>query len=208
MLTTLLGRKVGMTQIFDEKGKVVPVTVVNIAHWLVTQFKKTDNDGYVAVQVGLLRKRYQSQDFSADWLKNKKRYFSYIKEVAVDGEEHELSLGQAISVDHVGWEKGQKLQVTGKSKGLGFQGVVKRWGFSRGPMSHGSTFHRRPGSIGHMTRQGEVIKGKKLPGHYGDKQVTVQGLMLVQADKEAQCLFIKGAIPGKKETVVLIKKQG
>lgn len=208
MLTTLLGRKIGMTQIFDEKGNVVPVTVVNIAHWLVTQLKKTDKDGYTAVQVGLLRKRYQSQDFSADWLKNKKRYFSYVKEVALESDQSDLVLGQAISVDHVGWENGQKLQVTGRSKGLGFQGVVKRWGFSRGPMSHGSKFHRRPGSIGHMTRQGEVIKGKKLPGHCGDKQVTVKGLMLVQADKDAQCLFIKGALPGKKETVVLIKKQG
>lgn len=208
MLNTLLGKKIGMTQIFDTKGEVVPVTVVNVARWLVTQIKNDDKDGYRALQVGWLKERFQPQDFSLDWLKDKKHYFSHVKEIAFDGDLNAFSLGQEISFEHIAWELGQLVQVTGKSKGLGFQGVTKRWRFGRGPTAHGSKFHRRPGSIGHMRREGKVIKGKKLPGRMGNEQVTIKGLRFVQVDKTKGCVFIKGAVPGKKDSVVLIKKQG
>ena len=208
MLNALLGKKIGMTQVFDMNGNVVPVTVVDVAHWLVTQIKKADKNGYSAVQVGWLKERFRAQDFSLDWLKNKNNYFTHIKELTLENDSHDFALGQEITFDHTAWDLGQLVQVTGTSKGLGFQGVTKRWRFGRGPSTHGSKFHRRPGSIGHMRREGEVIKGKKLPGRFGNDQTTIKGLRLVQADKDKGCVFIKGALPGKKDSIVLIKKQG
>ena len=208
MLNTLLGKKIGMTQIFNESGMVVPVTVVNIARWVVTQIKTVEKDGYSALQVGWLRQRFDTKNFSPDWLKKKKHYFSSVREIHMASPSESFAVGQEITLDNLKWSLGQKVQVTGRSKGLGFQGVTKRWCFGRGPSTHGSKFHRRPGSMGFMRSQGKVIKGKKLPGHFGNEQTTVQGLCLVQTDAQMQCVFIKGALPGKKDSVVLIKKQG
>lgn len=206
MLNRVLGKKVGTTQVFDKTGNVVPVTVVNVAHWFVTQVKTSTKDGYTALQLGLLKKKFREQDFSQEWLKHKSDHFLHLKEVRVEGEVS-LTPGQAVTMDTISLPEGTFVDVTGTSKGLGFQGVVKRWGFGGGPDSHGSTFHRRPGASGHMRTQGEVIKGKRFPGHLGAEQVTVKGLQVVLVDKELGCLFIKGSVPGKKDSLVAIKEQ-
>lgn len=206
MLKALLGKKIGMTQIFDQEGKVIPVTVVDTKNWVVTQIKTKENDGYSSLQLGLLKKKFEGNSFSPEWLKAKKDYFALFKEVPLV--EGEFTVGQQISFDHVALAEGEFVAVSGRSRGLGFQGVVKRWGFGGGPSSHGSKFHRRPGAMGHMRTQGEVIKGKRLPGNHGNTMVTVRGLKVVKVDKDSSCLFIKGNIPGKKDSVVMIKKQG
>lgn len=208
MLNGVLGKKIGMTQVFNAQGVVVPVTVVDVSNLFVTQVKTPEKDGYTSLQLGLLRKRYHGKPFSDIWLKAKKNYFAHIKEVPVQEAAKDCVLGQAVTIDLLSLEEGQKVTVVGTSKGLGFQGVVKRWGFAGGPKSHGSKFHRRPGSSGNMRRQGEVLKGKRFPGHMGVDRVTVEGLTVVRIDKDNGCLFIKGAIPGKKDSLVLIKTQG
>ena len=209
MLNSVLGKKIGMSQIFTQKGEVIPVTVIDVANLFVTQIKTPQGDGYAALQLGILRNRYKKEVFSIDWLKNKKKHFCHLREVSV--QESELAgfkLGQKVDLDGVGLQSESLVKITGTSRGLGFQGVVKRWGFAGGPASHGSTFHRAPGSIGNMCSQGNVIKGKKLPGHMGNKQVTVKGLKVVHLDKKDGCLFVKGTIPGKKDSLVIVCKQG
>lgn len=207
MLNKVLGTKVGMTQVFDKDGNVVPVTVVDVNHWFVTQVKSSAKDGYEAVQIGLIRKRFRGMAYSPVWLKAKKDHFLQIKEIALDTAKS-YELGQAISMSDTVLKEGDFVDVTGRSKGCGFQGVVKRWNFAGGPAAHGSKFHRRPGSASHMRSQGEVIKGKRYPGHMGNEQVTVQGLQVVRIDPEIGCVFVKGAVPGKKDSLVTIKKQG
>jgi large subunit ribosomal protein L3 len=205
MLNKTLGTKIGMTQLFDKNGDVVPVTVVDVNHWFVTQVKTSEKDGYTSLQLGLLRERYRGQEFSPLWLKAKKDFFVHINEVEVEGTPA-LELGQSINATHVALKEGDVVSITGTSKGRGFQGVIKRWGFSGGPAAHGSKFHRRPGTGGCLRTQGEVIKGKHFPGHLGAEQVTVKGLRIVRIDPEKGCIFIKGAVPGKKDALVAIKK--
>jgi large subunit ribosomal protein L3 len=207
MLNSVIGTKVGMTQLFDENGNVVPVTVVNINNLFVTQVKSTAKEGYDALQLGLLRDRYKAQEFSPVWLKAKNEYFLQLKEVPASASDA-FGIGQSVTTEHLSLGEGDTVAITGTSKGLGFQGVVKRWNFAGGPKTHGSTFHRKPGSSGHLRRQGEIIKGKRMPGHAGDKQLTVRGLKIIRIDKESGYLFVKGAIPGKKDSFVSIKKQG
>ncbi len=209
MLNSLLGKKIGMTQLADETGKMTPVTAIDIADWVVLQVKTQENDGYSSLQLGLVKKKHKEAIFDELWLKAKKEYFNLVKEVSIDSEdEQKFTVGQAIASDITSVQEGDSVSVSGRSKGLGFQGVVKRWNFGGGPRTHGSNFHRKPGSIGNMTSQGKVIKGKKLPGHHGFRNVTVQGLQVVRIDADNQCLFVKGAVPGKKDTVLFIKKQG
>lgn len=205
MLNSLPGKKIGMTQFFDKNGNVVPVTVIDIKNWVVTQIKTLEQDGYSSVQIGLLRKRYQADAFSSEWVKAKGKYFVELTEIPFA--DQEFVVGQAITLDQIAFDEKQFVSVSGRSIGKGFQGAMKRWGFSGGPKSHGSTFHRRPGALSHMRRQGEVIKGKRLPGHTGYRMVTTRGLAVVHVDKENQCLLVKGAVPGKQETIVMIKKQ-
>lgn len=207
MLNSVIGTKVGMTQLFDEKGNVVPVTVVDVNHLFVTQIKSVEKEGYNSLQLGLTRDRYKAAEFSPLWLKAKNDHFLKLKEVPLDAATS-FTVGQALTLENVALATGDYIAVTGVSKGLGFQGVVKRWGFAGGPKTHGSTFHRKPGSSGHLRRQGEIIKGKRFPGHTGADQLTVRGLKIVRIDKETGHLFIKGAIPGKKNSFVAIKKQG
>ncbi len=206
MLNVLPGRKIGMTQFFDKNGNVVPVTVVDMKNWVVTQIKTLERDGYSSVQIGLLRARYQGSSFSPEWIKAKSKYFLEVKEVPFS--EGDFVVGQEVTLDHLLFGEQEIVSVSGKSIGKGFQGVVKRWGFKGGPKTHGSTFHRKPGAISHMRRQGEVIKGKKLPGQCGNKMITVRGLAVIHIDKQQQCLLIKGSVPGKQNSIVLIKKQG
>jgi len=208
MLSRIFGKKLGMTQTFLDTGKVVPVTVINVAHLFVTQVKTKEKDGYVALQLGLVRKKYAKHPFDKAWCLHKKKHFLHLSEVPVDeGNVGKFKVGQEVTLENFDFDKGVMVKVTGKSRGLGFQGVVKRWGFSGGPSSHGSNFHRVPGSMGGACSQGKVAKGKKLPGHCGCKKITVEGLQIVDVDKGGY-LFVKGAVPGKKDSLVVITKQG
>lgn len=206
MLKKIPAKKIGMAQIFDQNRSVVPVTVVDCSHLYVTQVKTVAKDGYNAMQLGRLRKRYEQVPFSSAWLKKKARYFQSLSEVTFEGETSPLELGAPVSVEHFGLAENGIVSVSGISRGLGFQGVVKRHGFSGGPSSHGSMFHRAPGSIGNRATQGSVIKGKKLPGHAGRTGITISGLTVVRCDKDRNCLFVKGAVPGKKDSLLMISK--
>jgi len=206
MLKLLLGKKIGMTQFFDENKKSIPVTAIDMSGWFVTQIKTKDTDGYSALQLGLPRNRYRNMAFSPIWLKNKSKFFVHIKEILVDKNTVDYTLGQQIGLKDFAITMDDSVHVAGKSRGLGFQGVVKRWGFSGGPGAHGSTFHRIPGSIGNMCSQGKVIKGRKLPGHCGCRRVMIKNLEVAKVDQDLNCLFVKGAVPGKKNTLLFIKR--
>ena len=199
----ILGRKLGMTQVFTKSGKLIPVTVIEVEPNVVTQIKTIENDGYEAVQLGFDTKREKLATKASIGHTNKanttpKRFFREIRGVEIN----DYSLGQEISCDI--FEAGEVVDVTGTTKGHGFQGVIKRHGQSRGPMGHGSHYHRRPGSMGTM-RPMRVFKGKKLPGHMGVLTVTIQNLEIVAVDKENNVILVKGNVPGPKKSLVIIK---
>ena len=199
----ILGRKLGMTQVFTKSGKLVPVTVIEVDPNVVTQIKTKENDGYEAIQLGFDTKREKLATKASVGITNKanttpKRFFKEIRGVDVN----EYSLGQEIKADI--FVAGEVVDVTGTTKGHGFQGVIKRHGQSRGPMGHGSHYHRRPGSMGTM-RPMRVFKGKKLPGHMGGLTVTVQNLEIVSVDVENNIILVKGNVPGTKKSLVVIK---
>ena len=199
----ILGRKIGMTQVFTESGKLIPVTVIEVEKNVVTQIKTKENDGYEAIQLGFgnTREKLATKASAGHTAKAKttpKRFFKEIKGVDINS----YSLGQEISADI--FEAGEVVDVTGTTKGKGFQGVIKRHGQSRGPMGHGSHYHRRPGSMGTM-RPMRVFKGKALPGHMGTLTVTIQNLMVVDVDKENNVILVSGNIPGPKKGLVIIK---
>ena len=199
----ILGRKIGMTQVFTESGKLIPVTVVEVEPNIVTQIKTKENDGYEAIQFGFDTKREKlatkaSAGHAAKASTTPKRFYKEIKGVDVNS----YSLGDEVKVDI--FEPGEIIDVTGTTKGKGFQGVIKRHGQSRGPMGHGSHYHRRPGSMGTM-RPMRVFKGKKLPGHMGTLTVTIQNLVVVDVDVENNVILVKGNIPGPKKGLVIIK---
>lgn len=199
----ILGRKIGMTQVFTKSGKLVPVTVVEVEPNVVTQIKTLENDGYEAIQLGFDTKREKlatkaSAGHTSKANTTPKRFFKEIKGVDINN----YSLGQEISVDI--FEAGEVVDVTGTTKGHGFQGVIKRHNQSRGPMGHGSHYHRKPGSMGTL-RPMRVFKGKKLPGHMGVLTVTIQNLEIIAVDKENNVILVKGNIPGPKKSLVVIK---
>ncbi len=200
----ILGKKIGMTQIFTEHGEVIPVTVVEAGPVVVTQIKTTENDGYTAIQVGFqdakeksLNKPQKGHLAAANTLKK------HLKEFRVDSVE-EYTVGQEIKADL--FAAGELIDVTGISKGKGFQGPIKRHGQSRGPETHGSRYHRRPGSMGACSYPGRVFKNKKLAGHMGSVKVTVQNLEVVRVDADKNFILVKGAIPGAKGSVVTLKE--
>ena len=200
----ILGKKLGMTQIFTEEGIVVPVTVVEAGPNVVTQVKTVEKDGYNAIQVGFedakeksLNKPQKGHLAAANVLKK------HLKEFRVDAVE-EFTVGHEIKADL--FAAGEKIDVTGTSKGKGFQGPIKRHGQSRGPESHGSRYHRRPGSMGACSFPGRVFKNKKLAGHMGSVKVTVQNLEVVRVDADKNLILVKGAIPGPKGSMVTIKE--
>lgn len=200
----ILGKKLGMTQIFTEAGIVVPVTVVEAGPIVVTQIKTVEKDGYNAIQIGFqdakeksLNKPQKGHLAAANTLKK------HLKEFRVESVEG-YTVGQEIKADL--FEAGEIIDVTGISKGKGFQGPIKRHGQSRGPESHGSRYHRRPGSMGACSFPGRVFKNKKLAGHMGSVKVTVQNLEVVRIDAEKNLILVKGAIPGPKGSVVTIKE--
>lgn len=200
----ILGKKLGMTQIFTEEGIVVPVTVVEAGPNVVTQIKTVEKDGYSALQVGFgdakeksLNKPQKGHLAAAKVLKK------HLKEFRMDSVET-FEVGQEIKADL--FAVGEKIDVSGISKGKGFQGPIKRHGQSRGPESHGSRYHRRPGSMGACSFPGRVFKNKKLAGHMGSVKVTVQNLEVVKVDTDKNLILVKGAIPGAKGSVVTIKE--
>lgn len=200
----ILGKKIGMTQIFTEEGIVVPVTVVEAGPNVVTQIKTVEKDGYSALQVGFedakeksLNKPQKGHLAAAKVLKK------HLKEFRMDSVEG-FEVGQEIKADL--FSVGEKIDVSGISKGKGFQGPIKRHGQSRGPESHGSRYHRRPGSMGACSFPGRVFKNKKLAGHMGSVKVTVQNLEVVKVDADKNLILVKGAIPGAKGSVVTIKE--
>ena len=199
----ILGKKIGMTQIFTEHGEVIPVTVVEAGPVVVTQIKTTENDGYTAIQVGFqdakeksLNKPQKGHLAAANTLKK------HLKEFRVDSVE-EYTVGQEIKADL--FAAGELIDVTGISKGKGFQGPIKRHGQSRGPMGHGSMYHRRPGSMGSTSTPGRVFKGKKLPGHMGRVTVTIQNLDVVRIDMDKNVILVKGSVPGPKGAILKVK---
>ena len=199
----ILGRKIGMTQVFTESGKLIPVTVVEVEPNIVTQIKTKENDGYEAIQLGFDTKREKlatkaNAGHAAKAKTTPKRFYREIKGVDIN----DYSLGQELTVDV--FSKGEIIDVTGTTKGKGFQGVIKRHNQSRGPMGHGSHYNRRPGSMGTM-RPMRVFKGKALPGHMGTLTVTIQNLMVVDVDKENNVILVSGNIPGPKKGLVIIK---
>ena len=193
----ILGRKIGMTQVFTKSGKLIPVTVISVEPNVVTQIKTKENDGYEAIQLGFETKREKLATKASIGHTNKanttpKRFFKEIRGVDVNN----YSLGQEIKVDI--FEAGEVVDVTGVTKGHGFQGVIKRHGQNRGPMGHGSHYHRRPGSMGTM-RPMRVFKGKNLPGHMGVETVTIQNLTIVAVDTENNVILVSGNVPGAKK---------
>ncbi len=207
MIQGIWGRKVGMTQVFADNSSVVPVTVVNTAGWFVTQIKTVEKDGYNAIQVACPRTKYVGQPFTQEWLKKLKKYCLFIREIAITELPEGLSVGSSIDLASI-LAKDDSVDATGVTKGCGFAGSIKRHGFGGGPATHGSTFHRKPGSIGNMRATGKVIKGKKLPGHMGDKQRTVQKLQVVQVRSEDNIVLIKGSMAGKPGSLVFLSKRG
>ena len=198
----ILGRKVGMTQVFTKDGKLIPVTVVEITPNVVMQVKTAEKDGYSAIQLGVVdkkEKRANKQEVGHAKKANTtpKRFLKELRNI--DGE---YTVGQTLSADV--FEVGEIVDVTGTSKGKGFQGVIKRHNQNRGPMGHGSHYHRRPGSMGTMLPK-RVLKGKKLPGHMGMETITIQNLQIIEVNANENYILVSGNIPGAKNSLVLIK---
>lgn len=202
MKKAILAKKVGMTQIFNEAGELVPVTVLQAGPCVVTQVKTIENDGYEAVQVGFedIREKLVNKPVKGMFDKAGVSYKRYVREFKLEGE---YSVKDEIKVDV--FEAGDKIDATAIAKGKGFQGAIKRHGQSRGPMGHGSKFHRAVGSLSSATTPGKVKKGKKMAGHMGSVKVTIQNLEVVRADADKNLLLIKGAVPGPKNAVLVIK---
>lgn len=206
MAKGILGRKLGMTQIFTEEGKVVPVTVVESGKTVIVQSKTVENDGYNAVQLGFgtVKDKKVTKPMKGHFAKAGAEPVKFIREMRLSSAP-EYNQGDVIGVDV--FSAGELIDVTGTAKGKGFAGGIKRHNFRRGPMAHGSKSHREPGSIGPRMSGGggKVFKGKKLPGHMGGQQVTIQRLSVVRVDAERNLILIKGAIPGPKGSFVVIK---
>nr|WP_120167043.1 50S ribosomal protein L3 [Thermohalobacter berrensis] len=201
----ILGKKIGMTQIFRENGEVVPVTVIEAGPVTVVQKKTEEKEGYNSVQVGFedAKEKKVNKPLKGHFDKSGVNYKKHLTEFRVDNPD-DYEVGQEIKADV--FEEGDKVDVTGISKGKGFQGAIKRHGQSRGPETHGSKYHRRPGSMGASADPSRVFKGKKLPGHMGHEKVTVANLEVVKVDTERNLLLVKGAVPGPKGGLLTIKE--
>jgi large subunit ribosomal protein L3 len=206
MIEGLIGKKIGMTQTFDEEGNVAPITIIKVGPCTVIQKKTREKDGYSALQLGLVEEKGRkkaTKPLVGHYEKSGVPPMKILKEFQF-AEKGEVKEGDQFFVDI--FQIGEKVHVVGMSKGKGFAGVVKRWGFHGGKATHGSMFHRRPGSTGASAYPSRVMKGKKLPGHMGNKRVTVMNLKVIQADKENNLLVVKGAVPGARGGYLLIKK--
>ena len=204
MKKAILATKVGMTQIFNEDGVLTPVTVLQAGPCVVTQVKTVENDGYSAVQVGFVDKREKlvNKPLKGHFDKAGVSYKRYVRELKLEDAES-YTLAQEIKADI--FAAGDKIDVTAISKGKGFQGAIKRHGQHRGPMAHGSKFHRHAGSNGACSDPSKVFKGKKMPGQMGHKRITIQNLEVVRVDADKNLLLVKGAVPGPKKALVTVK---
>ncbi len=204
MTLGIIGEKVGMTQIYDEHGIVIPVTVVKVNPTVVTQIKTEKTDGYNAIQVGTIaaKEKHLTKAQIGHFKKNNLENYRHLQEFRVENPQ-DYTIGQVIDLSVLA--DVQKVDVTGKSIGKGFQGTVKRWNFGRGPMGHGSKNHREPGSIGAGTTPGRVIKGKRMAGNMGNERVTIKKLTLVKVDNDNSLVLIKGSVPGCEGRLVTIK---
>jgi large subunit ribosomal protein L3 len=204
MVATLLGRKLGMTQVWSEDDKLLPVTVIEAGPCVVTQVKTDKRDGYRAVQIGFgeIKAKKLNKPMAGHFAKSNVEPKRYLAEIRL-GEGDEIKLGQVLTVESLADAK--RVSVSGVSKGKGFAGVMKRHNFKGGPGGHGSHFHRAPGSIGQCATPARVFKGMKLPGHMGSEKVTVRNLEVVKIDLEQNLLLVKGAVPGGKNALLTIR---
>lgn len=202
-MKAIIGKKVGMTQIFDEKGMVIPVTAIEAGPCVVAQVKTVETDGYTAVQLGYgeVKDKHINKPEKGHFAKANIANKKHLREFRMDTVE--AKVGDEVKADV--FVAGDKIDVQGTSKGKGFQGVIKRHGQHRGPMGHGSMYHRRPGSMGPTSTPGRVFKGKKLPGHMGVQTVTIQNLDVVRVDLDKNVILVKGSVPGPKGAILKIK---
>ncbi len=200
----ILGKKLGMSQFFDEKGKAVPVTLIEAGPCRITQLKTSPTDGYSAVQIGFgeIREKLLNKPSKGHLAKSGQGFLRHLSEYRVD-DFGDLEIGSSITVGN--FEAGQKVDVSGDTMGRGFAGYQKRHGFSRGPMSHGSKNHRQPGSTGAGTTPGRIYPGKRMAGRYGGKQITTRGLTIIKVDSERNLLVVKGSVPGKPGSLLNIR---
>ena len=200
----IIGKKIGMTQIFDEKGNVIPVTVIETAGNVVTQIKTVETDGYNSIQLGYgdVKSKHINKPLEGHFKKAGVENKKHLREFRTDDVAN-YKVGDEVKTDI--FVAGEKVDVQGTSKGKGFQGVIKRHGQHRGPMGHGSMYHRRPGSMGATSTPGRVFKGKKLPGHMGRVTVTIQNLEVVKVDTDKNVLLVKGSVPGAKGAILKVK---
>lgn len=205
MIKAIIGRKLEMMQVFAEDGTNVPVTLLEVGPCTVSQIKTPERDGYSALQIafGTCKPKHINKPLKGHLDKAGKGYFQVLREVRVE-DPGQFQLGQEITVDS--FQIGERIDVIGTSKGKGYAGTIKRWGFQRGPDGHGSKNVREPGSTGNATYPGRVIKGKKMPGQKGNKRVTTMGLKIVDVRPEDNLLLVKGAIPGSRNGIVFIRK--
>ena len=205
MKKAILATKVGMTQIFGEDGSLTPVTVLQAGPCVVTQVKTVENDGYSAVQVGFVDKREKlvNKGQKGHFDKAGVSYKRYVRELKLDNAE-EYALGAEIKAD--AFAAGDKIDATAISKGKGFQGAIKRHGLQRGPMAHGSKYHRHAGSNGACSDPSKVFKGKKMAGHMGSRRITIQNLEVVRVDADANLILVKGSVPGPKKSLVTLRE--
>ena len=204
MVSTILGRKIGMTQVWDDDDNVVPVTVIQAGPCTVSQVKTKETDGYDAVQIGFgdIKAKKVNKPMAGHFAKAGVEPMRYLREVRVE-DASEYKPGDQITVEAFADVKA--VDVTGTSKGKGFQGTIKRWNFSRGPMTHGSRNQRKPGSIGQCAYPARVRKGLHMAGHMGDERVTVKNLTLVRVDTDQNLLLVKGAVPGGSNALVQVR---
>ena len=204
MKKAIIGKKIGMTQIFDEAGKVIPVTVIEAGPCTVAQVKTVESDGYNAIQLayGEVKESKVNKPKKGHFIKAGLTPKKHLREFRVD-EIESYKVGDEIKADT--FVAGDRVDIQGTTKGKGFQGVIKRHGQSRGPMGHGSMYHRRPGSMGPTSTPGRVFKGKKLPGHMGVQTITIQNLDVVRVDMDKNVILVKGSVPGVKGAILKVK---
>ena len=204
MKKAIIGRKIGMTQIFDENGNVIPVTAIQAGPCTVIQVKTTETDGYNAVQLGFeeVKEKKLNKPQKGVFKKLNINPMRHLREFRMDSVEG-MTVGNEVKADV--FTAGEKVDIQGVSKGKGFQGVIKRHGQHRGPMGHGSMYHRRPGSMGPTSTPGRVFKGKKLPGHMGVDTITIQNLEVIRVDLDKNVILVKGSVPGNKGSILKIK---
>ena len=200
----IIGKKIGMTQIFDEKGNVIPVTVIEATPNIVAQIKTVETDGYNSIQLGYgdVKDKHINKPEKGHFSKASLTAKKHLREFRLETVEG-YKVGDEVKADI--FQAGEKVDIQGTTKGKGFQGVIKRHGQHRGPMGHGSMYHRRPGSMGSTSTPGRVFKGKNLPGHMGKETVTIQNLDIVRVDMDKNVILVKGSVPGAKGAILKIK---